>query len=171
MAVMAAPGTARAQLLKPTIGAGGGPNFAVGSTSKFVDNGYNILAFVGLDPGLLPIGARLDGAYNHLPLKGVDGHDDLWSLTANGVFKIPAPIVQPYAIAGVGYYYSNVSSSSNAGNFALGASSSKFGINGGVGATLRIPALFGIFAEARYHYVFNGSHAIQYIPITFGIQL
>jgi Outer membrane protein beta-barrel domain len=172
-AVLALAGAnpAQAQLVKPAFGAGGGPAFPTGNTSNFVDNGYNILVFGGIDGGILPFGARIDGAFNHFPQKGVDGHDNLWSVTANGVFKAALPIVQPYIIAGVGYYYSDVSATSNAGSFAVGASASKFGVNGGVGATLKIPFLFRVFAEGRYHYVFNGHNSIQYFPLTFGIQL
>lgn len=162
---------AQAQVLKPTIGAGGGPAFPVGDTKDFVTTGYNILVFAGLDPGLLPVGGRIDGSFYHFPQKGSDGHDNLWSATANLVFKIHAPIVQPYVIGGVGYYYSDVTANAFGGNAGLGASASKFGVNGGVGTTVQIPALFRVFGEFRYHYVLNGPHAIQYIPLTFGIQL
>jgi outer membrane protein with beta-barrel domain len=162
---------AQAQILKPTVGAGGGPSFPVGDTQNFVSTGYNILVFAGLDPGLLPIGGRIDGSFYHFPQKGSDGHDNLWSATANLVFKIKAPLVQPYVIGGVGYYYSDVTANAFAGNTGLSASASKFGVNGGVGVELKIPQLFGVFGEFRYHYVLNGPHAIQYIPLTFGIQL
>lgn len=163
---------AESQILKPTVGAGGGPAFPVGDTKDFVTTGYNILVFAGLDPsGIFPVGGRIDGSFYHFPQKGSDGHDNLWSATANLVFKMKAPVVQPYIIGGVGYYYSDVSANAFAGNTGLSASASKFGVNGGVGATVQIPQLFRIFGEFRYHYVLNGPHAIQYIPLTFGIQL
>jgi hypothetical protein len=168
--LVAAP-QAQAQLLKPTVGAGGGPAFPVGDTQNYVSTGYNILVFAGLDPSVLPVGGRIDGSFYHFPQNGSDGHDNLWSATANLVFKMHAPLLQPYIIGGVGYYYSDVSANSFAGNTGFSASASKFGVNGGVGVTLRIPALFGVFGEFRYHYVLNGPHAIQYIPLTFGIQL
>jgi hypothetical protein len=161
----------QAQILKPTVGAGGGPSFPVGDTKDFNNTGYNILVFAGLDPGVIPVGGRIDGSYVHFSPKIGSGHNNLWSGTANLVFKVSAPIVQPYIIGGIGYYYSDVSASAFAGNVSFGASGSKFGVNGGVGVTLRIPQLFGVFGEFRYHYVLNGPHAIQYIPLTFGIQL
>ncbi len=167
-----AASTAHAQLLNPTIGAGGGPSFATGNFGNAVNTGYNILAFVGVDPGLLPFGARLDGMFNHFGVKDpAQGHSELWSLTANAVFQIPEPVVTPYAILGLGYYYNDVSFASGGGNFSLGASGSHFGLNGGVGARVKIPELFSIFGEIRYHYVFTPNTATQFFPLTFGVQL
>ena len=154
----------QAQILKPSLGAGAGPAFPVGNLTNVANGGYNVLVFGGLESGLLPVGLRVDGSFVHLPIKFVGGHDNLWSATANATFKIPAPLVTPYLIGGAGYYYSDVSP-------GLGSSSSKFGVNAGFGATVHIPLLFAVFGEFRYHYVFNGSQNIQYIPLTFGIQL
>jgi hypothetical protein len=170
-AALAAPRAQAQEIFKPTIGAGGGPAWPVGDTKDVFDGGYNILVFAGLEPGLIPVGGRIDGSFVHFSEKSGSGHDNLWSATANLVFKMHAPIVQPYLIGGIGYYYSDVSANAFAGNVSIGASSSKFGVNGGVGVTLRVPQLFGVFGEFRYHYVLNGPHAIQYIPLTFGIQL
>jgi len=161
--VVAAP-RGQAQIIKPVIGAGGGPAFPVGNLTNVADGGYNVLVFGGVESGLLPIGARIDGSFVHLPIKLGAGHDNLWSGTANVTFKIPAPLVTPYLIGGVGYYYIDASP-------GLGSSSSKFGVNGGFGATVHIPLLFAVFGEFRYHYVINGPQNLQYIPLTFGIQL
>lgn len=78
--------------------------------------------FVGADPGLLPVGGRIDGSYTQFSPKTGTGHDNLWSATANLVFKMRAPIVQPYIIGGVGYYYSDVSASAFADAVSLRAS-------------------------------------------------
>lgn len=162
--LVAAP-RGQAQIIKPTIGAGGGPAFPVGNLTNIDNDGYNVLVFGGVESGLLPVGARLDGSFVHLPIKFGGGHDNLWSATANLTFKIPAPLVTPYVIGGVGYYYRDSSP-------GLGpSSSSKFGVNGGVGVTVHIPLLFAVFGEFRYHYVVNGPQNIQYLPITIGIQL
>jgi Outer membrane protein beta-barrel domain len=158
---IAAP-SVRAQIPTPTIGAGGGAAFPLGNNRDFYSTGYNVLVYGGIDFGLIPLGVRVDGALAHFSPQGFSGHDNVWSGTANLVYKIHAPIVQPYVIGGVGYYYTNVDASS---------SGSKFGVNGGVGLTLRIPALFGVFGELRYHYIANAGHAIQYVPLTFGITL
>jgi len=154
--------TARAQIPSPIIGVGAGPAFPLGDTHDSYNTGYNVLVFGGLDLGLVPLQVRVDGSLAHLSPQGFSGHDNLWSGTANLVYKISAPIVSPYIIGGMGYYYTNVDAST---------SGSKFGLNGGVGVTLHIPVLFGVFAELRYHYVVNGAHAIQYVPLTFGIRL
>jgi hypothetical protein len=161
--LVAAP-RGQAQILKPILGAGFGPAFPVGNLQNIDNTGYNVLLFGGLESGLLPVGARLDGSFVHLPIKFGGGHDNLWSVTANATLRIPAPLVSPYLIGGVGYYYSDVSP-------GLGSSSSKFGLNIGVGTRVRIPLLFSVFGEFRYHYVVNGPQSIQYLPLTIGIQL
>jgi hypothetical protein len=162
--ILTAAPRGQAQIIKPTIGAGGGPAFPVGNITNVDNSGYNVLVFGGVESGLLPVGARIDGSFVHLPIKFGGGHDNLWSATANLTLKIPAPFVTPYLIGGVGYYYNDVSP-------GLGSSSSKFGLNGGVGAIVHIPLLFAVFGEVRYHYVINGVANVQYIPLTFGIQL
>ena len=161
--LVAAP-RGQAQIIKPTLGAGGGPAFPVGNVTSVDNTGYNVLVFGGVESGLLPVGVRLDGSFAHLPIKFGAGHDNLWSATANLTLKIPAPLVTPYLIGGAGYYYRDVSP-------ALGSSTSKFGLNIGTGVTVHIPLLFAVFGEFRYHYVINAKQNIQYIPITIGIQL
>jgi opacity protein-like surface antigen len=162
--ILVAGAKGQAQILKPTIGAGGGPAFPVGNLTHIDNGGFNVLVFGGVDSGLLPIGVRIDGAFVHLPIKFGAGHDNLWSATANLTLKIPAPLVTPYLIGGAGYYYIDASP-------ALGSSSSKFGLNAGAGAAVHIPLLFAVFGEFRYHYVINGRQNMPYIPITIGIQL
>jgi len=162
--ILVAASSGQAQILKPTIGAGGGPTFPVGNVTSVDNTGYNVLVFGGLESGLLPVGVRVDGSFVHLPVKFGAGHDNLWSATANLTLKIPAPLVTPYLIGGAGYYYADVSP-------ALGPSTSKFGLNVGAGATVHIPLLFAVFGEFRYHYVINARNNVQYIPITIGIQL
>jgi hypothetical protein len=160
--ILAAAPRGQAQLLKPIIGAGGGPAFPVGSLQNVDNTGYNVLVFGGVESSLLPVGVRIDGTYVHLPVKFDAGHDNLWSASANVTLKIPAPLVSPYLIGGAGYYYSDAT---------LRSSSSKFGVNVGTGVSVHIPLLFAVFGELRYHYVINGPQNIQYLPLTIGIQL
>lgn len=161
--LIAAP-RGQAQIIKPVLGVGGGPAFPTGNLSNLDNTGYNVLLFGGVESSLLPVGVRLDGSYVHMPVRFVGGHDNLWSATANVTAKIPAPLVSPYLIGGVGYYRRDASP-------ALGSSSNKFGVNGGAGVSLHIPLLFAVFGEFRYHYVINGSQSIQYLPLTVGITL
>jgi hypothetical protein len=44
-----------------------------------------------------------------------------------------------------------------------------FGLNGGGGIKVGFGPI-GIFAEARYHYIFDGSHNYEMVPITAGIR-
>ena len=151
----------QAQIPKPVLGAGGGVALPTGNLGNVDNAGYNVLVFGGLEGGLLPVGLRVDGSFVHLPVKFNTGHDNIWSATANAVFKLHVPLVQPYLIGGVGYYYSDISP-------GLGMRASKFGVNAGVGTTVHIPLLFSVFGEFRYHYAGN---LVQYAPLTFGIQL
>jgi len=162
--ILAAAPRGQAQIIHPTLGAGGGIALPVGNTSNVDNSGYNVLVFGGIESSLLPVGLRLDGSFVHLPVKFEAGHDNLWSATANATVRIPAPFIAPYFIGGVGYYYTDISP-------ALGTSGSKFGFNAGVGVKAHIPLLFSIFGELRYHYVINAQPSMQYIPLTFGIQL
>jgi hypothetical protein len=162
--ILVALSRGQAQIIKPMLGAGGGPAFPVGNVTSVDNGGYNVLVFGGVESGLLPVGVRIDGAFVHMPIKFGAGHDNLWSATANLILKVPALLVTPYVIGGAGYYYRDVSP-------ALGSSASKFGLNVGAGATVHIPLLFAVFGEFRYHYVINAQQNIQYIPITIGIQL
>jgi hypothetical protein len=164
LGIVAAASRGQAQIIHPTLGAGGGLSLPVGNTSNFDNSGYNVLVFGGIESSLLPVGLRLDGSFVHLPVKFDAGHDNVWSATANATVRIPAPLIAPYFIGGVGYYYTDISP-------GLGTSASKFGINAGVGVKAHIPLLFSIFGELRYHYVFNAQPSMQYIPLTFGIQL
>ena len=161
--LIAAP-RGQAQVIHPTLGAGGGIALPVGNTSTFDNSGYNVLVFGGIESSLLPVGLRLDGSFVHLPVKFGAGHDNVWSATANATVRIPAPFIAPYFIGGVGYYYTDISP-------GLGTSASKFGVNAGVGVKAHIPLLFSIFGELRYHYVISAQPNMQFIPLTFGIQL
>ena len=153
---------ARAQIPTPYIGVGAGPAFPLGSTHDAYNTGYNVLIFGGVNLPLLPLAIRVDGSLAHFSPQGFSGHDNLWSGTANLVYKFGVPIVQPYLFGGLGYYYTNVDAAS---------SGSKFGLNIGGGVSVHIPLLFSVFGELRYHYVVNPGNAIQYVPLTVGVRL
>ena len=146
----------------------GGATAPVARLGDVTDIGYN--AAVGFDLGAtaLPVGARLEVAYNDLGYKGGGGDVRIISGTANALFNLGPARDAPYVIAGVGAY------NRNSGSSALGYGSGQTvaGVNGGAG--LRFP-LSGLstFVEVRYH-VMLGSDTdgtnYQFIPITFGIR-
>jgi hypothetical protein len=116
----------------------------------------------------LPVGARLEVAYNDLGYKGGGGDVRIISGTANAIFNLSLARDAPYVIAGVGAYNRNSGSSAR----GYGSGQTVAGVNGGAG--LRFP-LSGLstFVEVRYH-VMLGSDTdgtnYQFIPITFGIS-
>lgn len=138
-----------------------------------------------------------------LTATGVDGTHRVQAGTVDGVFFVlPESKLGIYLIGGPGLYYRRVTISQLAGVAAvpycdpwlyycsttvapvseiLGArSSTDFGLNAGLGITLRIPGNLYLYLEGRYHYVFgpeftsqdgSKSHADgQYIPVMFGLR-
>lgn len=141
-----------------------------------VDNGYNVAAGLNFSFPLMPVGVRLEGAYNSFDLNGStstsSASQTIASGTVNGIFSLGLP----YVIGGVGYY-------STAGKYSSGTTSgtldrdNAMGFNAGVG--MRFPlGVISTFAEIRYHKMMGSDNAtvnkpaanVAYIPITFGIN-
>ncbi|MEP6999954.1 MAG: hypothetical protein ABI969_05720 [bacterium] len=163
-ALAAVPTAARAQV---SFLVAGGLNAPVGRLGDITDLGYNVTAGLNFGAPVVPIGVRLEGAYNGLGYKGGGGDIRIISGTANAVFNLGTTREAPYLIGGVGAY--NRSSGSSAVGY--GGGKTAIGLNGGAG--LRFPLnRFTTFFEARYH-VMLGNAAdgtnYQFIPITFGI--
>ncbi len=161
-------GAAPAPLLAQTsISVAGGVNAPVGRLGDIADLGYNISGGLNFGGTSLPVGLRLEGAYNSLGLKG-SGDVRIITGTGNAIFNVGQTKDAPYLIAGLGVYNRNFSSNT----FGYGTGKTVLGINGGGG--LRFP-LSGIstFFEARYHVMLGNSGdgtSYQFIPITFGIM-
>ena len=142
-----------------------------------VDNGYNVAAGLHLGVPLLPVGVRIEGAYNgfsarNLP-SGATGSENIMSATVNGTVGMGLP----YLIGGIGYY-SAKAKGTVAGTTYTSDRANAMGLNGGVG--LRFPlGVISTYAEIRYHKMMGSSNAtsdnlpaanVSYIPITFGIN-
>jgi hypothetical protein len=145
----------------------GGLNAPVSRLGEIADMGYNVAAGLNLGSTAVPIGIRLEGAYNGLGYKGGGGDVRIIAGTANAIFNLGTARDAPYLIGGLGAY----NRSSGSSTFGYGSSTTVVGINGGAG--LRFP-LSGLstFFEARYHVMLgNGADGTnyQFIPITFGI--
>lgn len=149
------------------INVAGGINAPVGRLGDITDLGYNVSLGLNLGGAALPVGIRLEGAYNGFGLKGGGGDVRILNGTANAIFNLGSTRDAPYVMAGLGAYNRNTSLTS------VGSSSkTAVGINGGGG--LRFP-LSGIstFFEARYHVMLGNAGDgtnYQFIPITFGIM-
>ena len=135
--------------------------------SDVASTGFNVTGTIGITPQLIPLGIRIDGAYNRFSLKnGVDGDIHMTSVTGNLVYKMPSEAVSPYLIGGAGWY--------NVGGTASGigsGSENHFGWNVGGGISMPLSG-FDTFLEARYNQVqfSDGEPSAKFIPITFGVM-
>jgi len=160
--------TANAQvatILKPIqVGVAVGAAVPVSDLGNSFSTGFNVTGTIGINVPLLPIGFRIDAAYNQFSAKGTSNVSaKIAGVSGNVVFSIPGGvIISPYLIGGVGYY--RVSSSAT-GSVA----SNNFGFNAGAG--VKIPLLvFSTFAEARYNRVSENGGSTSFIPVTVGVM-
>ena len=167
--------TANAQvatILKPIqVGVAVGAAVPVSDLGNSFSTGFNVTGTIGINVPLLPVGFRIDAAYNQFGGKvrpnGAGGTSNvnakIAGVSGNVVFGIPgAVIISPYLIGGVGYY--RVSSSAT-GSVA----SNNVGFNAGAG--VKIPLLvFATFIEARYNRVSESGGSTSFIPVTVGVM-
>lgn len=178
-----ATGAAAAQDVAPRrpvqFGVMGGVTFPIGSNlTNVVKTGWNAGALLNFGFVNSPVGLRIDGVWNQFNQKGTGGdHLRLLDATADAVFNVGTQSpAQFYVLGGVGVYNFKITGANNSLDFSSG-STTKFGLNGGVGVKFKAGPL-APFVEARYHYVFSGdflSNAgggvskFQMIPISVGL--
>ena len=154
-----------ATILKPIqVGVAAGAAIPVSDLGNNFNTGFNVTGTIGINVPLLPIGFRIDAAYNQFSAKGASNVSaKIAGVSGNAVFSVPgAVIVSPYLIGGVGYY--RVSSSAT-GSVA----SNNFGFNAGAG--VKIPLLvFSTFAEARYNRISENGGSTSFVPVTVGVM-
>jgi hypothetical protein len=169
-AIAAAPTTLSAQI-STGLSLAGGISLPKGEGSSDIESGFNGAVGLNIGAPLLPVGFRLEGAYNGWNAKsasvpaGYTASSNIISGTANATVGLGLP----YVIAGLGYYRMK---SELKGATPLTDTQSSLGYN--VGAGVRIPlGMMTTFVEARYHKMAGdkakGADA-SFIPITFGIQ-
>ena len=120
---------------------------------------------------LSPVGIRVDGLYGQTSPKDigttpVDGKTKLIGGLANVVYKIPvpAPMVKPYLLGGVGVYNQKVTIPSA----SFDTSETKFAWDLGGGASFGAgPASF--FVEIRYVSIQESGGSTKFVPITAGV--
>jgi hypothetical protein len=136
--------------------------------SDVTSTGFNGTATVGFHPQMIPLGIRIDGAYNSFGLKNnaanIKGNFHFTSLTGNLVYSIPSETIAPYLIGGAGVY----NAAADLPGFLTG-SSNKFGWNLGGGIKMPLSG-FDTFLEARYNQVQGNNGSLKFIPITFGVM-
>jgi opacity protein-like surface antigen len=146
------------------IGASAGVAIPTGDLGDVSNTGYNVTLMAGFKPTLIPLGVRLEAAYNQFGLDANDGNINIPAFTGNLTYTFPSVAFSPYAIGGAGLYRVNVDP--DPGN---SVGENKFGFNIGGGIKFPLSRSFETFVEARYNHVTldNGSYA--FIPITVGI--
>jgi Outer membrane protein beta-barrel domain len=165
--MLAAPGTANAQVatvLKPVqLGVALGGAIPMSDFGKSFNTGYNLTGTIGINPAGMPVGFRIDAAYNQFGAKGTTNvNAKIAGVSGNVVLSMAGAQMTPYLIGGVGYY--RVSSSAT-GTVA----SNHFGFNAGAG--LQIPLSgFVTFIEARYNRISENGGSTSFIPVTVGVM-
>lgn len=167
IALVAAPASAQLGLVKPfQLGIAGGASQPMSDLKEGADLGYNGTVAMAINLPLIPVGLRVDGAYNGFAAKAAGGAKlHVISATGNLVYKLPSIGVSPYVIGGAGYYMSTTTVPSSAS-----IKDNNFGWNAGAGINLPL-SVFKAFVEARYNSVKTDSGAkMEFVPVTFGIM-
>jgi opacity protein-like surface antigen len=154
-------------------GFGGGLSLPIGSTSDaFTVGPHGILSFAWIPAGSPGFGVQLDGMYQYVSgdedaLGGLDINQQVLNATLSLLYRVPATAgsrFRPYFLGGGGVYNFDLKGD-DVGNLD---SSTKFGLEGGIGADFEISPRFAIFVEGRYHNVFTEDENFQVLPVTVG---
>lgn len=185
MTAFAAPASAQAIVGSPVrFGIMGGATVPLDVLKDAAKTGWNAGALVSIGVPLVPVSFRIDGQWNQLKGKDFDAgkgaieRTDFRIIdgTANVVYTFGAALpTKFYLIGGVGVYNERAKDDRS----GVTASSTKFGLNGGVGLKFQLTG-FATFIEARYHNVIHGSEigdsgssgsakSLQFVPISVGI--
>jgi hypothetical protein len=150
-------------------GIAAGASLPMSNLSKDANPGFNITWPVGFYPRKLPVGIRVDLAYNNFGEKGNPSFlpaGNLRSISATGnlVYRISSGAIAPYLIGGAGVYNTH----SDLPDFVF-PPSNFFGwnIGGGIKMALRP---FDVFLEAHYNQINVTNGSLKIIPITFGVM-
>ena len=166
IALVVAPRVSSAQLslVKPfSIGVAGGVTQPMSDLSDAAKLGYNGTAALEIHLPFIPVGLRVDGAYNSFGEKITGtGKPHTISATGNIVFRLPSVGIAPYVIGGAGLYM--------VGTDAAGSSNQNhMGWNAGAGVNLPLTFVHA-FVEARYNRVSLDNSSMQFVPVTLGIM-
>jgi hypothetical protein len=167
VAIAAAAPAANAQSLSLNpfqIGASAGIAFPTSDLGETANTGYNVTLIGGYKPVFLPVGIRVEAAYNQFGLEGADGNVNIPAFTGNLVYELPSVSFTPYAIGGAGLYRTNVDLEGGGS-----AGENNFGFNVGGGIKIPLSTSFDTFVEARYNHVTREGGGWGFIPITVGI--
>jgi hypothetical protein len=166
IALVSAPAQAQLGMLKPfQLGIAGGAAQPMSDLSDGASTGFNGTVAMAINLPFIPVGIRVDGAYNQFGEKAGSGAKlHIMSATGNLVFKLPSVGVSPYLIGGAGLYMPTVTAPGL-------ASSTENHLGWNAGAGISLPLAFAkTFVEARYNNVKTDTGSLKFVPVTFGIM-
>lgn len=198
VALAAVPAPASAQVGAWLFKLGGGLAIPTGSYNTNLNDGWQ--GQIGV--GYLPHGGRAGATIEYtrswnnvdnvfLSSAGLpQGQSRLWSITLNGVVSVlpRTARVQPYLIAGGGFYHRTVDFYGGtvavpiavpwwgavgfvpANTVLASFGDDAFGLNGGLGLGFPLQSGAGVFLEARYHYAWSSNTNSQVLPIVLGFS-
>jgi Outer membrane protein beta-barrel domain len=155
---------------------GGGIDLPLGDFDDIAKPGFHGVGAVSFVPSAWPLGIQIDGTYGQLaddtPLEVK--FQTIYG-TANLVYKFKTAEhskIRPYLIGGGGVY--NVKFTGDDVPAGIDNSTTKFGMNAGAGFAIKAGSA-GLFAEARFHRVFNTDIPAEgddtnFLPITVGVR-
>ena len=168
IALVAAPRVSNAQLgvLKPfSLGIAGGATQPMSDLKTSTDIGYNGTVAMAINLPFIPVGLRVDGAYNQFGQKaGVPAKLHVMSATGNVVWRLPNIGIAPYLIGGAGLYSTAATVSG-----AASQTDNHLGWNAGAGINLPL-SVFHAFVEARYNSYSTDAGTAKFVPVTLGIM-
>jgi len=178
---------------------GAGFTQTVGTTGKYLDNGWNLQAGVGFN--FSPwVGVMVDAAYNQMginsttlgslgfPGGAVDAfsatldpivhltphrHFDLYAIGGGGYFHYTQEFSTPTVVGFTGYnpFFGFYSAAVPVDQVLSSYTINKPGIDAGMGIAFGTRWHGKFFAEARYNRVFlGGSNHADWVPVTFGFR-
>ena len=155
-----------ATILKPVqVGVALGGAIPMSDFGKSFNSGFNLTGTVGINPVGLPVGFRVDAAYNQFGAKGITNvKAKIAGVSGNVLVSMAGVGIAPYAIGGVGYY--RVSSSATGTGTAA---SNHFGFNAGAGLDVPLSG-FTTFIEARYNRISESGGSTSFVPVTVGVM-
>ena len=166
IALVSAPAQAQLGMLKPfQLGIAGGAAQPMSDLKDGANTGFNGTVAMAINLPFIPVGLRVDGAYNQFGEKAGSGAKlHIMSATGNLVFKLPSVGISPYLIGGAGLYMPTVTAPGLAST-----TENHFGWNAGAGISLPV-AFAKTFIEARYNNVSTDNGSLKFVPVTFGIM-
>jgi opacity protein-like surface antigen len=153
---------------------GGGIGIPMGNFNNAVKLGWHGVAGFSFVPTNSPVGVKIDGQYHQFKFDGQSSLKERMIFgTVNAVYKFqtsPESAIHPYLIGGGGVYNLKATGSADPGTVvSTTGSTTKFGLNGGVGLEFTAGSA-GLFIEDRYHHVFTSGSSTSFMPISIGVR-